>query len=84
VWGTVLAIFVLATGVQGLQLVSGAQWVASLFHGVALIVAVGLAVNRRRRIARADDVEAQDPPPASPADVSPAKDRRPDGEVVVP
>ena len=26
VWGTLLAIFVLATGVQGLQLVSGASW----------------------------------------------------------
>jgi ribose transport system permease protein len=50
VWGTVLAIFVLATGVQGLQLVSGAQWIASLFNGLALIAAVGLAVNRRQRL----------------------------------
>jgi ribose transport system permease protein len=58
VWGTVLSIFVLATGVQGLQLVSGAQWVASLFNGVALIAAVGLAVNRYRRIVRADTAEA--------------------------
>lgn len=57
VWGTVLSIFILATGVQGLQLVSGAQWVASLFNGVALIVAVGLAVSRKRKIARADDAE---------------------------
>lgn len=52
VWGTVLAIFVLATGVQGLQLVSGAQWVASMFNGVALIAAVGLAVVRRKKLSR--------------------------------
>jgi ribose transport system permease protein len=52
VWGTVLAIFVLATGVQGLQLVSGAQWVASMFNGVALIAAVGLAVSRRKKLSR--------------------------------
>lgn len=84
VWGTVLSIFILATGVQGLQLISGAQWVASLFNGVALIVAVGLAVNRRRRIARADDVEAQDAPPPSPAAGEPSKERHSDEEVVAP
>jgi ribose transport system permease protein len=49
VWGTLLAIFVLATGVQGLQLVSGVQWMAALFNGVALILAVALAAGRERR-----------------------------------
>ena len=48
VWGTLLAIFVLATGVQGLQLVSGVQWVGSMFNGVALITAVALAAGRER------------------------------------
>jgi ribose transport system permease protein len=47
VWGTMLAIFVLATGIEGLQLVSGAEWIGDLFNGVALIVAVALAANRR-------------------------------------
>ena len=46
VWGTMLAIFVLATGVEGLQLVSGAQWIGDLFNGIALIVAVALAASR--------------------------------------
>jgi ribose transport system permease protein len=49
VWGTILAIYVLATGVQGLELVSGQQWLADMFNGVALILAVGLSVNRQRR-----------------------------------
>lgn len=52
VWGTLVAIFVLATGVQGLQLVTGAQWVAAMFDGVALITAVALAVGRERRMAK--------------------------------
>jgi len=47
VWGTMLAIFVLATGIEGLQLVSGAEWVGDMFNGVALILAVALAASRR-------------------------------------
>jgi ribose transport system permease protein len=46
IWGTLIAIYVLATGVEGLQLVSGQQWLGDMFNGVALIVAVGLAVAR--------------------------------------
>ena len=46
VWGTLLAMFVLATGVEGLQLVSGAAWLGDMFYGVALILAVALSINR--------------------------------------
>ncbi len=46
VWGTLLAIYVLAIGVQGLQLVSGASWLSDMFNGVALIVAVALSIKR--------------------------------------
>lgn len=46
VWGTLLAIYVLATGVQGLQLVSGASWLNDMFNGVALIIAVALSIQR--------------------------------------
>ncbi|HEY1831411.1 MAG TPA: ABC transporter permease [Acidimicrobiales bacterium] len=49
VWGTLIAIYVLATGVEGLQLVSGQQWLSDMFNGVALILAVALAVSRERR-----------------------------------
>ncbi|MGK5115496.1 ABC transporter permease [Geodermatophilus sp. CPCC 205506] len=69
VWGTLLSIFVLATGVQGLQLVSGVSWVAALFNGVALIAAVALAAGRERRSRssrRQRETKAAPPPP--PAD----------------
>ena len=55
VWGTLLAIYVLATGVEGLELVSGAAWLSDMFNGVALIIAVALSINRGgagRRIGR--------------------------------
>ena len=45
-WGTLLAIYVLAIGVQGLQLVSGASWLSDMFNGVALIIAVALSIKR--------------------------------------
>ncbi len=49
VWGTVIAVFVLATGVKGLQLVTSVQWLSDMFNGVALISAVAFAVWRQRR-----------------------------------
>jgi ribose transport system permease protein len=52
VWGTLIAIFTLATGVQGLQLITGVQWVAPMFDGVALVAAVALAVGRERRASK--------------------------------
>ncbi len=48
VWGSVLSIYVLATGVRGLQLVTDVQWLDSMFSGVALITAVAVAVGRQR------------------------------------
>jgi ribose transport system permease protein len=52
VWGTLLAVYVLATGVEGLQLVTGVQWLNNMFNGVALIGAVAFATWRQRRAAR--------------------------------
>jgi ribose transport system permease protein len=49
VWGTLLALFLLATGVKGFQLAIGANWITYVFNGLALIVAVGLAVVFERR-----------------------------------
>ncbi|HEX3359828.1 MAG TPA: ABC transporter permease [Solirubrobacterales bacterium] len=72
VWGTLIAYFALAFGIQGLALssTSGAVWSQPLFEGVALIVAVSLAsrpIVAKLREARADkDLEAIEPdaPPA--------------------
>lgn len=49
VWGALLAVFVLQSGVKGLQLAGvGSAWIESLFFGIALIVAVGLSSFRKR------------------------------------
>ncbi|HSY16480.1 MAG TPA: ABC transporter permease [Jatrophihabitantaceae bacterium] len=51
VWGTVIAVYVLATGVRGLQLVTTVQWLNDMFNGVALVAAVGFAVWRQKKAA---------------------------------
>jgi ribose transport system permease protein len=50
VWGTLIAVYALATGVQGLQYVTGVQWLSEMFNGVALIAAVSFAVWRQRNV----------------------------------
>jgi ribose transport system permease protein len=49
VWGTILAIYLLATGAKGLQLAGGQGWVTDAFNGAALLIAVSLAVLGQRR-----------------------------------
>jgi ribose transport system permease protein len=51
VWGTVLAVYVLATGITGFQLVGANTWVNDMFYGVALALAVALATRRGMRTA---------------------------------
>ena len=46
--GTILAIFLLATGVKGLQLGGGQAWITDAFNGGALILAVSLAAVGQR------------------------------------
>jgi ribose transport system permease protein len=43
IWGTMIAVYVLATGIQGLQYVTGVQWLGDMFNGIALVVAVSFA-----------------------------------------
>ncbi|MFF0283933.1 ABC transporter permease [Rhodococcus aetherivorans] len=61
VWGTLIAVYVLATGVQGLQLVTGVSWLNQLFSGLALIVAVSLAGWRQRKVAEARRIDSAPP-----------------------
>ena len=49
VWGTVLALYLLAVGVTGLQLAGGSLWITDMFNGVALVVAVAVAVVLEKR-----------------------------------
>lgn len=77
VWGTLVAVYVLAFGVKGLQLAftSGVYWITPMFNGVALLAAVTLASRtgllrlRRTRRRTAD---------ATPADVDDASQDRHD------
>ncbi|HUA05545.1 MAG TPA: ABC transporter permease [Solirubrobacteraceae bacterium] len=50
VWGTVVAAYVIATGVKGLQLAGLPIWVPDMFDGVALLFAVGLAAYQKSPI----------------------------------
>ncbi len=66
VWGTLIALYALAFGVQGIQLGSAGQsyWVTPLFNGVALLIAVAFASRqgalrlRQRRVERDTDAPA--------------------------
>jgi ribose transport system permease protein len=70
VWGTIIAVYVLAFGIKGVALRYPLQidWLQPLFEGLTLIFAVALAsrqgivkVNKRR----ADKAAAAQPPPAA-------------------
>lgn len=43
VWGTVVAVYVLAVGVKGLELAGAPVWIPDAFNGFALLIAVGMA-----------------------------------------
>jgi ribose transport system permease protein len=43
IWGTIVAVYVLQAGIQGLELAGAPVWIPDLFDGVALAAAVGLA-----------------------------------------
>lgn len=68
VWGTLLAVYVLATGVKGLQLVTGVQWLAPMFNGFALIAAVAFAAWGTTQAIRRNrpDIDDDDPSPVEP------------------
>ena len=51
--GTVFGVYMLATGVHGLQLLGAEHWVGNLFNGAALIVAV--AISKRVQTTRGID-----------------------------
>jgi ribose transport system permease protein len=43
VWGTVIALYMLVTGVTGLELMGVSSWVEQVFNGAALVIAVTFA-----------------------------------------
>jgi ribose transport system permease protein len=67
VWGTILAVYTLAFGVQGLELAApqGVYWFTPLFNGTALIIAVAFAAHSKmlpiggKKGSRKDDLPAE-------------------------
>jgi len=49
VWGTVIAVYFLITGVTGMQLLGAPSWVQDVFYGAILLAAVALSLLARRR-----------------------------------
>lgn len=59
VWGTIIAVLILAVGISGIQQLGGAFFVEPLFNGTTLVVAVGLAGYAARRRLRAKREEGR-------------------------
>jgi ribose transport system permease protein len=53
--GTIIAVYLLGTGVQGIQLHGNQPWVNEVFNGVVLLVALSIATLRGRQVRRQPD-----------------------------
>ncbi|MGH7081289.1 MAG: ABC transporter permease, partial [Acetobacteraceae bacterium] len=51
VWGTVVAVVILAVGISGIEQLGGTFFVEPLFNGITLVIAIGLAGIAQRRYA---------------------------------
>jgi ribose transport system permease protein len=63
VWGTLVAVAVLAVGISGIEQLGSSFFVEPLFNGTTLIIAVGLAgfaARRRVRTALREDERAME------------------------
>lgn len=66
VWGTVVAVIVLAVGISGIQQFGGDFYIEPLFNGATLLVSIGIAgyaQRRRRRTAARKQAAADQPAP---------------------
>jgi ribose transport system permease protein len=59
VWGTVVAIVLLGTGIQGLQLAGADIWITNIFFGAALILAISTSLIVQRARGRREVKETQ-------------------------
>ncbi|MDX7953024.1 ABC transporter permease [Lichenihabitans sp. Uapishka_5] len=68
VWGTVIGVVILATGISGIQQFGGSFWVEPLFNGLTLLVAIGIAgyAQRRRAAGRTAPIGNRTPNAGSP------------------
>ena len=77
VWGTIIAVYVLAIGVKGLSLVTSVQWLNAMFNGVALLAAVAFAGWEQRRSAARRRAGEHARPEAPPAESPPPLEGQP-------
>ncbi|MGO1183430.1 MAG: ABC transporter permease [Micrococcaceae bacterium] len=68
VWGTVVGVYLLAVGGNGLIILGAPTWVTHVFNGIALLVAVSAAtlVQRRKTIAKTRDIADSAPSTTTP------------------
>jgi ribose transport system permease protein len=74
--GAFIAVYILATGVQGLAYLTSVQWLGDMFSGTTLIAAVAFAEWRQRALREkkarsAPQASRSTPPPAIPEDLDP-------------
>jgi ribose transport system permease protein len=80
--GAFIAVYVLATGVQGLSYLTSVQWLGDMFNGVTLIGAVSFAVWRQRaRTTKKVKAKARPltGPPSSGTDLRRQESAQPEG-----
>ncbi|WP_167136986.1 ABC transporter permease [Diaminobutyricimonas sp. TR449] len=65
VWGTVIGVYLLAIGANGLIILGARTWVINVFNGVALLVAVSAATLVQRRRKRVKPAASDPSTPAS-------------------
>jgi ribose transport system permease protein len=69
VWGTIVAVAVLAIGISGIQQLGSSFFVEPLFNGLTLIAAVGIAgyaARRRVRVRKKQEEVSPTPPDVAP------------------
>lgn len=63
VWGTVIGVYLLAVGANGLIILGASTWVTHVFNGAALLIAVSAATLVQRRQAKARRATPTEPTP---------------------
>lgn len=79
VWGTVIGVFLLAIGANGLIILGAPTWVSHVFNGIALLIAVSAAtlVQRRKKVAKPR--ESDGPDGGDPTQITPGSGENPAG-----
>lgn len=81
VWGTIVAVMILAVGISGIQQLGGAFFVEPLFNGLTLLASIALAGVAQRRRATATRRPAVPEGEGARTHATPPQEETKDGEV---